>query len=163
MLQPEEAQYAATLFAEYSKTNGTSFPVSGLKYDPLVDEAAFWKLDVQLYGSGNVFVDVLWYADTSSTLGETVRWGAALAAITPDTDAQDIETKALAQEVTVDDSHLGTVGQRLHRATIVLAGASLDGIAGADAAWLRIRRIGSVDTLTGDAVLERAVVYFEGP
>ena len=157
-LQPEQASYLGSTFPGYSKVNGTNFPVSGLYFDAAADEAAFWKLQALLYGSGNLTLDLEWYAD-SATSG-VVRWGGAIAAITPDTDSQDVETKAFATETTVDDTHLGTTGQRLHRCTITIS--NLDSLAAGDVVWLRIRRIGSngADTMTGDAILVKATLSY---
>lgn len=152
-LYPEEAQFLAASFAQFVKTNGTNFPVSALAYDAAATEYGWWRWVAVGYGSGNITCDLVWYADTSTTLGHTVRWETALAAITPEIDTQDAETKAFATAQTVDDAHLGTTGQRLHKATITIS--NLDSIADGDECWLRIGRIGAnaADTLTGDAFL----------
>jgi hypothetical protein len=149
-LDPGSADFLSSTFPQLV-TNGTNVPVAGLAYDASADEAAFWLLDASHYGSGNLTVELEWYADTASS-GNVV-WGAALAAYTPDADNTDIESKALATEQTVTDSHLGTTGQRLHRASITLS--NTDSIAAKDATWIRIRRVGSngSDTMTGDAIL----------
>ncbi len=157
-LLPEAAQFLATAFPQYLKTNGTSFPVSGLAYDAAADQAAFWKFRAVEYASGNLTLDIEWYADTASS--GTCVWEAQIAVITPNTDTQDVETKAFAAEATVDDTHLGTTGQRLHRATITVTG--LDSLAQDDQVWIRIRRIGSHanDTMAGDAELSQAEVSY---
>lgn len=157
-LFPENAQFLAATFPQLVKNNGTNFPVSGLAYDAAADEAAFWKFEAINYGSGNLTLDLLWYADTAST-GDVV-WSSSLAAITPDADTQDVETDTLATANTVTDSHLGTVGQRVHRATITLS--NLDSLANRDAVFLRIRRIGSdgADTMAGDAILILAMLSY---
>jgi len=157
-LTPEAAAFPAATFPQYNKVAGTNFPVTGLAYDAAADEAAHWKFEAISYGSGNLTLDVEWYADSAST-GDVV-WGAAIAAITPDTDTQDVETKAFATENTVTDSHLGTTGQRLHRATITIS--NLDSLAARDDVWIRIRRVGSSgsDTMTGDAILALAVLSY---
>lgn len=157
-LTPEAAAFPATVFPQYNKIAGTAFPVTGLAYDAALDEAAFWKLEALNYGSGNLTLDVEWYADSASS-GDVV-WGAAIAAITPDTDSGDVETKALATENTVTDTHLGTTGQRLHRASITIS--NLDSLAARDDVWVRIRRVGSSgsDTMTGDAILALAVLSY---
>lgn len=150
-LAPEEAQFLASGFPQFVKTNGTAFPVSGLAYDAAATESAFWKLAAFSYGSGNITCDLLWYADTASS-GD-VRWQCAIAAITPDTDSQDVETKSLATAQQVTDSHLGTTGQRVHKATITIT--NLDSIAALDAVWIKVDRVGGdgADTMTGDAIL----------
>jgi hypothetical protein len=152
-LAPEEAQFLATAFPQYLKINGTNFPVSGLAYDAATDEAAFWKLVATSYGSGNITLTLYWYADTASTAN--VVWEAQIAAITPNTDSGDIETKALATLNFVQDTHLGTTGQRLHSAAITIS--NLDSLAAGDVVWVRIARdangTSATDDMTGDAIL----------
>lgn len=150
ILDPGAAQFLSTNFPAAVR-NGTNFPVFGLSYDAATDESAYWLLRAVSYGSGNVTVTVDWYADTA-TSGDVI-WGAQLAAITPDTDTQDTETKALATANTVTDTHLGTTGQRLHRASITVS--NLDSIAANDDVWIRLYRNASAggDTMTGDAIL----------
>lgn len=149
-LQPEEAQFAASGFPQYARFAGTNFPVSGLAHDAAAKETSFYKFAPTSYGSGNLTLQVFWYADTA-TSGNVV-WGAQVAAITPDADAQDVETKAFATASTVTDSHLGTTGQRLHQCSIAIT--NLDAIAAADVAWLAVYRdaANASDTMTGDAV-----------
>jgi hypothetical protein len=137
---------------------GTNFPVHGHLFDAASDEAAFFYFTAFNYGSGNLTVDLEWYADTAAS-GDVV-FTAALAAITPDTDTQDIETKAFATANTVTDSHLGTTNQRLHRATITVS--NLDSIAARDWCCLRVTRDADngSDTLTGDVMLTKVVVSY---
>lgn len=148
---PEEAQFLASAFPAYIKINGTNFPVSGLAFDAAADEAAFWKFIAQNYGSGNITVNIYWYADTA-TSGDVI-FDAQIAAITGNTDTQDIETKAFAAVNSVTDTHLGTTGQRLHVATITIS--NLDSIAADDLVFLRINRDANnaADTMTGDAIV----------
>lgn len=152
-LLPEEAQFLATNFPQYLKTNGTNFPVSGLAFDAATDEAAFWKFIADNYGSGNLTLDIYWYADTASSAN--VVWEAQLSAITADTDTQDIETDGLATLNFVQDTHLGTTGQRVHKATITIS--NLDSIAAGDLCHLRIARdangTSATDDMTGDAII----------
>lgn len=154
---PAAAHLLSTAFPALVR-NGTNFPVTALAYDAATDEAAFWGFRATNYGSGNLTVEIDWYADTASS--GAVVWGAQIAAITPDTDSQDVETKALATAVTVTDTHLGTVGQRLHRCTIALS--NLDSIANADDVWLRLYRDADAagDTLVGDAFLVKVTVSY---
>lgn len=151
VLAPEEAQFLASAFPQYVKNNGTNFPVSGLAFDAATDEAAFWKFLAVDYTSGNLTLDLFWYADTA-TSGNIV-WDAQIAAITPETDTQDVETKTFAAISSVTDSHLGTTGQRLHKATITLS--NLDSLAADDVVWLRVNRDANnaSDTMAGDAIL----------
>lgn len=159
-LLPEAAQFLAAAFPQYLKTNGSSFPVSGLAYDAAADEAAFWKFRAIEYGSGNITLDIEWYADTASS--GTIVFEAQIAVITPNTDSQDIETKALATLNFVQDTHLGTVGQRLHRTTIALS--NLDGLAKDDEAWLRLARdadgTSAADSMTGDGIVTKATASY---
>ena len=156
-LDPGAAQFLSTAFPALVK-NGANFPVVGLAYDAAADEAAYWEWRAINYASGNVTVGIDWYADTASS-GNIV-WSVQLAAITPDTDSGDVETKALATANTVTDSHLGTTGQRLHRATVTVS--NLDSLAANDEVWIRIARDAdnASDTMTGDAVLVGATVSY---
>jgi hypothetical protein len=140
-----------TVYPQSVRFAGTNFPVEGLAFDASVDEACVAKFKAKNYGSGNITATLTWYGD-SATSG-VVRWGAAIAAITPESDTQDVETDSFATENTVDDTHLGTTAQRLHNATITIS--NLDSIAADDIVFLRLRRVGSngSDTMTGDAIL----------
>lgn len=142
-----------TAFPGLVQANGTTIPVSGYAFDAASEEALFFRFRASDYVSGNVQVDLDWYADTAST--GAVVWGAQMAAITPDTDTQDVETDALPTVTQVTDTHLGTTGQRLHRASITLTGAALDTLATNDHVVLRIARVAAdaADTMTGDAIL----------
>ncbi|MEV7011537.1 hypothetical protein [Streptosporangium sp. NPDC051022] len=152
-LAPEEAQALSSSFPAFDKVNGTNYPVSRLLYDASATESAFWKLEPLAYGSGNLTCDLIWYAVNATT--GVVRWEVALAAITPESDSQDAETKSLAAAVTVDDTHLGTTSKRLHRATATISGSSLDSLAAGDEVWLKVSRIGghANDTMANDAAL----------
>lgn len=160
-LDPAAAQFQSTAFPALAKAAGTNFPVIGLAYDAAADESAYWLFRAINYASGDVTVQLDWYADTA-TSGDVVL-GAQIAAITPNTDTQDVETKAFATAVTVTDSHLATTGQRVHRApSITLTGASLDSLTADDDVWIRIYRDADAagDTMTGDAVLLGATVSY---
>lgn len=154
---PAAAHLLSTAFPALVR-NGTNFPVTALAYDAAVDEAAFWGFRAINYGSGNLTVAIDWYADTASS-GDVI-WGVQIAAITPDTDTQDTETKALATANTVTDTHLGTTGQRLHRATVTVS--NLDSIANGDDVWMRVYRDADAagDTMTGDALLVKVTVSY---
>jgi hypothetical protein len=156
-LDPGSAQFLSTAFPALVK-NGSNFPVLGLAYDAAADEAAFWLIRAANYGSGNVTVDIDWYADTATA--DDVVWSVQLAAITPNTDSTDVETKALATANTATHTHLGTTGQRLHRATVTVT--NLDALAADDDVWVRVARDAdnAADTMTGDAVLTLATVSY---
>ena len=157
-LPPEIATPIGSTFPQFLKVNGTNFPVTSLAFDASTDEACAFKFRAVNYGSGNLTLDIDWYADTA-TSGDVV-WSAAIAAITPDSDSQDVETKSLATANTVTDSHLGTTGQRLHRATITIS--NLDSLAAGDIVWLKLQRTGSSgsDTMTGDALMTMATLSY---
>jgi hypothetical protein len=157
---PEEAIYLAANFPAYTKVNGTNFPVSSLMYDATTDEAAFWRFVATSYGSGNLTLTIIWYADTA-TSGNVV-WEAQIAAITANTDTQDVETDGLATLNFVQDTHLGTTGQRVHSAAITIS--NLDSLAADDFVTLRIARdangTSATDDMTGDAGLLCAVLSY---
>ncbi|MEV8638085.1 hypothetical protein AB0395_41180 [Streptosporangium sp. NPDC051023] len=158
LLSPEEAVLATSSFPAYQRNAGTNFPVTGLAYDASTDERAYFKRRLVNYGSGNLTLSLTWYADTASS--GVVRWEAAIACITPDSDSQDAETKSFATAQTVDDTHLGTTGQRVHVCSVTIS--NLDSAAAGDIVWLRLSRIGSngSDTMTGDAIwLEAELSY----
>lgn len=155
---PEEALFLATAFPAYTKINGTNFPVSGLAYDATTSESAHWRFVATSYGSGNLTLRVLWYADTASSGG--VVWEGAIAAITPNTDSQDIETDAYATATNAADTHLGTTGQRLHSVDVTIS--NLDSLAADDWVTLKVSRLpaNASDTLTGDAILVGLVLSY---
>jgi len=158
VLAPEDAVFGSAAAPAYRKVNGTNYPVSGLYFDAGTDESAYWKIRAVRYGSGSLALDLDWYADTA-TSGNVI-WAAQIAAITPDSDSQDVETDALAAAATVTDSHLGSTGQRLHRATITIS--NLDSLAADDWVMVRIYRDADAtgDTMTGDAVLTLATLSY---
>lgn len=158
--RPEGAQFLASAFPQIVRNVGTNFPVSGLAYDASTDEAAFWKFKANNYGSGNLTLTITWYADTASS-GNVV-WEAQIAAITPNTDSQDVETDGLATLNFVQDAHIGTTGQRVHDCSITIS--NLDSIAAGDLVFLRIARdangTSATDDMTGDAILLLATLTY---
>lgn len=148
---PEEAQFLASAFPQFVKNLGTNFPVAALAFDTTSVEAAFFTLVATNYSSGNLTLDVYWYADSAST-GDVV-WGCQIAAITPNTDSQDVETDSLATAQTVTDSHIGTTGQRVHSCSITIS--NLDSLTDGDVVWLRVYRdvADGADTMAGDALI----------
>lgn len=159
-LQPEDALFLASAFPGYNKINGSNMPVSGLYYDGITSETAHWRLAALAYGSGDITVTVYWYSDISVT--GTVVFEAAVAAITPNTDTQDVETDSYATAVNNSDTHLGTTIQRLHSFDIVLTGASLDSIAAADLATFKLARLpaNASDGMIGDAVVTMVTLAY---
>lgn len=150
----ETAIPASTNGAQHSVVAGTNFPVRGVAFDGgSTDETIYFHLGkLANYGSGNLTLSIEWYADTASS-GNVV-WGAAIAAITPNTDTQDVETKAFATANTQQDTHLGTTVQRMHNVDLTIS--NLDSLANNDDVWLQLYRDASDttnDTMTGDAII----------
>lgn len=141
----------ASNFATYDVISGSNFPVPCLDFDTTTAESIYFYFRADEYGSGDLTIDIDWYADTAAS-GNVV-WDVQLACITPNTDSQDIETKTLGTTNTVTDSHLGTVNQRLHRATVTLS--NTDSIAAGDWCVLKVTRdvTDGADTMAGDASL----------
>jgi hypothetical protein len=154
-LRPGDALPLAANFAAYLKTNGTNIPIAGLAFDATTSEASFWSFRAVNYASGNLTLSIDWYADTATS--GTVTWAAQIAAITPDTDSQDIETDALATVQSVTDTHLGTTGQRVHRCSVTIS--NLDSLAQDDLVFLKIAR-DIADTMTGDSIMVMAVISY---
>lgn len=157
-LSPEEAQFLGSAFPAFDKVNGSAFPVSSLKYDASSIESAYWRFKAINYGSGNLTAELLWYAANATT--GTVRWRISIAAITPESDSQDVETKSLATSQAVDDAHLGTTSKRLHRATVTIS--NLDSLANGDEVWIQISREANHanDTMANDAALVSAELTY---
>lgn len=157
-LIPEAASYPATNAPAFAARAGTNFPVTSLAFDATTSETCYFRFTGVGYASGNLTIRVRWYADTA-TSGAVV-WGLSLAAITPDVDSQDIETKAFATEQTVAETHLGTTGQRLHEAVLTLT--NLDSLAPMDDMTLRLARkpADAGDTMTGDAQVVSVIVEY---
>ena len=130
---------------------GTNFPVKCLDFDAATDETTYYVFQALGYGSGNITCRLRWYSDTASS--GSVVWAVALAAITPNTDTQDIETKAFATAHSVTDAHIGTTGQRLHEADVAIS--NLDSVAAGDWCVLRVVRDADngSDDMAGDACL----------
>jgi hypothetical protein len=158
VFEARSAELRSTAFPQLVKANGTNIPVSGYAFDASTEEAIFFDFRAIRYGSGNLTVDIDWYADTATT--GAVMWGAQLAAITANTDTQDVETDALATVATATTTHLGTTGQRLHRTAVTVS--SLDSLAADDDVRLRISRVAANagDTMTGDTILTRVTVSY---
>lgn len=150
-LGPRDAALPASNFAQYKSVAGSNFPVESLAFDASTEEACYFPFRAVRYGSGNLTARIRWYADTASSGG--IVMGCSLAAITPNTDSQDVETKAFATETTGSDTHLGTTGQRLHEMTVTIS--NLDSLAADDECWLKLARkvADGSDDMTGDALV----------
>lgn len=155
LLEPGTAEFLAGSAMPAIIRNGTNFPVVALEFTPASNQLAFWRVDSSLFASGNLTVDVYWYAGTATS--GNVDWEGRLAAITADTDTQDVETKTLATANTVTDTHLGTTAKRLHKASITLS--NTDSIAAGDSVWIRLSCL-ATSTITGTVRLDRVEVSY---
>lgn len=158
VFMPGDAEFPTSNPAAPVLFQGTNFPVPGLAFDATTQETAYFRTKAINYGSGNLTLTINWYADSASSNG--IMFGASIAAITADTDTQDIETKAFATEVTQSDTHLGTTGQRLHTMAITIN--QLDSLAADDDLTIRLRRVpaDASDTMTGDAIVTSLVLSY---
>lgn len=156
-LMPENAVFLGTAFPQLNKVNGTNFAYYVLDFDAATDEAATWKFRADNYGSGNLTLDIYWYAE-NATSGNVV-WEAQISAITPDTDSQDISTDALATLNYVQDTHLGTTSKRIHKCTITIS--NLDSLAAGDIVHIRIARDANGTNATDDMANDAAFIMAE--
>lgn len=140
---------AASNGPQFRCVAGTNAPIMSLAFDGTTNETAYAAFRAASYGSGNLTLTLNWYAD-SGTTGSVV-WEAAIAAITPDSDAVDIEGASydFATAATVTDAHLGTQAQRPQTCAITIS--SLDSLAANDFVTLRIARLATDagDDMTG--------------
>jgi hypothetical protein len=113
---------------------GTSFPIAVVGDD--IDKVEFWNFPARAYTLGtDVTFDVFWYAD--AVVGNVNFEGALGAQSLADTN--DIETKALAAPVSVEQA-VNANTRALNRTRIVFTGASLDGLDTNDFVALRLAR-----------------------
>jgi hypothetical protein len=159
-LRPGAGYPVGTNYPHLDVKAGTNGPVAVLWYDASTDETWQWTIVADGYTSGNLTIRIFWYADTASS--GNVMWGARIAAITPNTDTQDIETKSFATANTQQDTHLGTTGQREHSVDITVS--NLDSLAAGDIVFVQIYRdadgTAGTDDMTGDAGLTHAQVIY---
>ena len=158
---PSSAQpLASTNYPALLNKAGSAFPQEVLAFDATTDESCFFKFNATNYGSGDLTLRIRWYADTGSSAN--VVWGAAIAAITPNTDTQDAETKAFGTANTVQDTHLGTTAQRLHEAVITIT--NTDSIAAGDEVALKLYRdadgTAATDDFAGDANVTSVILEY---
>lgn len=145
------AEAGSSALPEWKHILGSNGPVVGWAFDAATLEQIYFQIPLLAYGSGNLTLRYVWYADTASS--GAVIWGAQIAAITSNTDTQDVETKAYATAQTVTDTHLGTTGQRMHDIDLTIS--NLDSAAANDLIFLRVYRDAAAggDTMAGDAIL----------
>lgn len=142
---------SATPFPQYIKVDGTNAPITGLAFDASTEQTTYIRTRAINYGTGNWTVLLDWYADTATSGGVT--WGISIAAISPNTDIQDVEAKSFSTETLFSDTHLGTVGQRAHDVAGTVS--ALDSMAADDVVLIKLARKPSdaSDTMAGFAIL----------
>lgn len=158
-LSLDSAKFQTTAYPQILPVQGTNFPMVGaLAFDATTSEKCFFKFSPVNYGSGSITVTVEWYADTAST--GAVTFETAIAAITPNTDTQDMETKAFATANTASDTHLGTTGQRDH--SFDITASNTDSLTVGDSAWLRLARLpaDAGDTMAGDCIVTGVMLTY---
>lgn len=155
LLEPDAAQPLPGGSFPSLIRNGSTIPIDALEFTPASNQAAFWKVDSELYGSGNLVVKIRWYAGTATS--GNVDFGAALACYTPGTDTGDIEAKAVSTEDTTTSSHLGATAHRIMEATISMT--HVDSMAAGDIVFLRLRCL-STSTISGTVRVERVEVFY---
>jgi hypothetical protein len=123
-----------------------------LAFDAATEETCFFVFRAARYASGNLTVRVRWSA-ASATSG-VVQFGAAVGAITPDTDSTSLGSKVFGTAATVTDTHLGTNADRVMTTAVTVT--SLDSIAADDHCFLKFYRDAddAADTMTGDCYVE---------
>ena len=77
---PDAAQFLSTSFPALNK-GGTNFPAVGLAFDATAAENAFWMFRAINYASGNLTLNIDWYA-ASATSGDVV-WSNSYATTDP--------------------------------------------------------------------------------
>lgn len=150
--EAQDADLRNAAFPQLVKANGSAIPVMGYSFDAAAIETIFFRFRASDYTSGDVAVDLDWYADTATS--NAVVWGAQLAAITTNSDSQNVETDALPTVITTT-TNVPTNAQAVARTTITLTGAGLDSLATGDHCVLAVSRqaTNGSDTATGDAIL----------
>lgn len=148
--KPESFYYRPpTAFPQYQVADGTSVPITCLRYDGATEEIAYLMFRAINYGSGNFNVTVGWYAATGGVTSGGIAMGFSIAAYTPNTDTGSVEAKSFATELIATDTHLGTTDKRLHDFVATLT--ALDSLAADDYVVLRVARkpADAADTMSG--------------
>lgn len=147
---------ATTNTGLYTPRTGTNFNLGPVGFvDSASDQLIYFEDKAHDYGGGNLSLIIDWYP--ASTTSGTVRFISALAAYTPETDTQDVETKAFATAQSIDDAHLGTTAKRIMRTTLTIS--NLDSLANDDLIFLKFGRECSHanDTFTGITIFVEAL------
>ena len=157
-LSLDSAKFQTSGFPQVIPVQGTNFPIVGaLGFDATAVESCYWRIYPVNYGSGSVTVTVEWYADTATSGAVTFR--ANFAAITPNVDTQNVETKALGSDNSASDTNL-TNAQQAHSFDIVAS--NVDSMADGDWVWLRLQRVPTDggDTMIGDAIVTGVMISY---
>lgn len=157
--KPESAGYRNVKVPELERFVGSDFNVFyGMMFDPGDVEECLWSTIAVKYGSGDLTFDIYWFADTA-TSGD-VKWEIEVGEIEANVDTTAVDAVTLAAAQTVVDSHLGTIGRRLHKATIAYTAPS--GMAVDASMYVRFRRLGTdpSDTMSGNAGLAVLVLNY---
>lgn len=154
-LLPEYAQFLSTGFPQVLRST-TSFPVFSLSFDDGVDESAFWKFKTVNYTTGPITVDVYWYASTATS--GSVTWESQVAAINPNVDTFDVESKVVwGTVIGTTTVHPGTAAKRLIKTSWFMNSNALqlNQMAEDEIIFFRLARdanaTNGADTLGGDA------------
>jgi len=134
-------------------TAGTNSPVPGYSFTIASVQAIYWHFPIFYYGSGNLTLNLVWYASGGQTTGN-VRWDSQIMAITPG-DAQSLETDAFATATNTTTTVNGTArGPTKTQVTI----SNLDSLAEEDC--VRLKLICNSGTLASNPILTEAWLTF---
>lgn len=151
------ATLAATLTAVAAATVGTNPSFVGYVFDGAGTSKNYINLEFRSsnYASGNVTVDIDWWATGSATTG-TVKWEAALCVVTPG-DATNVTTDSFATANTTTTT-TSTTSKGMVRTTITIT--NLDSLAAEDRVILQIDRDPANDTCTDGVMVDLVTVSY---
>jgi hypothetical protein len=153
VLLPGGGLFALTNFPQYDIVQGTNAPIDNTGF--AVGESQFWKFPLRGYTSGDITVDVYWYA--AATTGN-VKWETAIGAVTIATDTGSLEAKAFAT-ATSTQTAVNSNAKAGSKTTITITGSSLDSAAANDFIQFYLKRIAaSASEMSGDSLFLYAVV-----
>ncbi len=119
-----------------------------LAFQDTTDELIYYQFRLPTGYSSSPVVKFQ-YAMATATSGTCI-WGCDVWALTPDSDAVDIDTESYDTANTQSDTVPGTAG---HPAEVSLTLSNVDSMAAGDLVTLRIYRDASADSASGDAEL----------
>ena len=132
------------------QSNTGATPFYGYSFPAAFDTQGFYEFKVPSYLSGNITLNIVWYARLAVTTGN-VRWSVQMFAITPG-DAANVLNRALAAAQTTTTATNAT-GQGSALSTVTIS--NLDSVAAGDVVQLRILR----DTTVGSNLADGAVIF----